>query len=413
MIILKRKIKWNNVFKASVLLLVTIILCVLFIKYIKSNNIESSNVEENNESNLVTTSNSNLTSNENSNNSLTLVMVGDNLIHDKIYKEFKTSTGYDFSPMLSYMKDIIPLYDLAYYNQETILGGSELGLSGYPAFNSPYEAGDNMIDIGFNLVSLATNHTLDRGKIAIKNSLNYWSKKSEVLTSGSYLSLNERNKSNIKTKNGISYAMLNYTYGTNGISIPNGENYLVNVWPVTGSNPEVDTKYQQYKKQVKEDILSIRNKTDLLIVAMHWGTEYKLTPDLYQKDMANYLASLGVDIVIGTHPHVIEPIEWIGDTLIIYSLGNFVSAHEVINMDNRVGLMTSLTVNKSANGKITIENVDNELLYMYYTNDYHNFKVIPFSKLNNNLLYDYKKYYSKYKNIVTSLDSTISVKGIE
>ena len=101
------------------------------------------------------------------------------------------------------------------------------------------------------------------------------------------------------------------------------------------------------------------NKTDLLIVAMHWGTEYKLTPDLYQKDMANYLASLGVDIVIGTHPHVIEPIEWIGDTLIIYSLGNFVSAHEVINMDNRVGLMTSLTVNKSANGKITIENVDN------------------------------------------------------
>lgn len=252
MIILKRKIKWNNVFKASVLLLVTIILCVLFIKYIKSNNIESSNVEENNESNLVTTSNSNLTSNENSNNSLTLVMVGDNLIHDKIYKEFKTSTGYDFSPMLSYMKDIIPLYDLAYYNQETILGGSELGLSGYPAFNSPYEAGDNMIDIGFNLVSLATNHTLDRGKIAIKNSLNYWSKKSEVLTSGSYLSLNERNKSNIKTKNGISYAMLNYTYGTNGISIPNGENYLVNVWPVTGSNPEVDTKYNNIKSRLKK-----------------------------------------------------------------------------------------------------------------------------------------------------------------
>lgn len=413
MIILKRKIKWNNVFKALILLLIVIALFVIFIKYTKSNDIKPSNVEENNKSVLETASNSNLTSNENSNNSLTLVMVGDNLIHDKIYKEFKTSTGYDFSPMLSYMKEIIPSYDLAYYNQETILGGSEIGLSSYPAFNSPYEVGDNMIDIGFNLVSLATNHTLDRGKKAIVNSLNYWSKKSDVLTSGSYLNLNDRNKANIKIKNGISYAMLNYTYGTNGIAIPNGENYLVNVWPVTGSNPKTDTKYQQYKQQVKEDITSIRGKTDLLIVAMHWGTEYKLTPNSYQKDMANYLASLGVDIVIGTHPHVIEPIEWIGDTLVIYSLGNFVSAHEVINMDNRVGLMTSLTVNKNTEGKIKIENVDNELLYMYYTNDYHNFKVIPFSKLNDNLLKNYKNYYNKYKNIVTSLDNTISVKGIE
>ena len=413
MIILKRKIKWNNVFKALILLLIVIALFVIFIKYTKSNDIKPSNVEENNKSVLETASNSNLTSNENSNNSLTLVMVGDNLIHDKIYKEFKTSTGYDFSPMLSYMKEIIPSYDLAYYNQETILGGSEIGLSSYPTFNSPYEVGDNMIDIGFNLVSLATNHTLDRGKKAIVNSLNYWSKKSDVLTSGSYLNLNDRNKANIKIKNGISYAMLNYTYGTNGIAIPNGENYLVNVWPVTGSNPKTDTKYQQYKQQVKEDIASIRGKTDLLIVAMHWGTEYKLTPNSYQKDMANYLASLGVDIVIGTHPHVIEPIEWIGDTLVIYSLGNFVSAHEVINMDNRVGLMTSLTVNKNTEGKIKIENVDNELLYMYYTNDYHNFKVIQFSKLNDNLLKNYKNYYNKYKNIVTSLDNTISVKGIE
>ncbi len=411
---MKYKIKWKNIFKAFLVLLVFIVMCFSISKYINRNNNAPVDINNNTELNETLKSNDNPVSNDdsNSNSSLTLVMVGDNLIHDKIYKEFKTTTGYDFSPMLSYLREIIPSYDLAYYNQETILGGSTLGLSGYPAFNSPYEVGDSMIDIGFNLVSLATNHTLDRGKVAIKNSLNYWSKKSDVLTSGSYLNWNDRNKTDIRRKNNISYAMLNYTYGTNGIPIPNGENYLVNVWPVTGSNPATDNKYQQYKQQVKKDIVSLRDKTDVLIVAMHWGIEYKLTPNAYQKDMANYLASLGVDIIIGTHPHVIQPIEWIGDTLVIYSLGNFVSAHEIVNPDNRVGLMTSLTINKNSKGEITIDNLSNELLYMYYTNDYHDFKVIPFSKLNNSLLKDYQKYYTKYKKVVTSLDSSISVKGI-
>lgn len=414
---MRYKVKWKNAFSFLLLVLIIIIIGLFTSKYIIKGK-TSDKINNDNQLNETLKSNTNKISNKNSNessdgnSSLTLVMVGDNLIHDKIYKEFKTKNGYDFSPMLTYMKEIIPLYDLAYYNQETILGGSELGLSGYPAFNSPYEVGDNMINIGFNLVSLATNHTLDRGKAAIKNSINYWYSKSDVLTSGSYLSMDKRNAVDIRTKNNISYAMLNYTYGTNGIAIPNGENYLVNVWSVTGSNPKTDTKYQQYKQQVKKDIVALRDKTDVLIVAMHWGIEYKFTPNAYQKDMANYLASLGVDIIIGTHPHVVQPIEWINNTLVIYSLGNFISAHEIVNMDNRVGLMSSLTINKNAEGKISIDNLSNELLYMYYTNDYHDFKVIPFSKLDNNLLKDYQIYYDKYKKIVTSLDNSISVKEI-
>lgn len=409
---MKHKIKWKNIFKTVFLFLIIIIIGIFISRYIRNNNKTSPRTTSSNQSNEIITSNNKQVSNtnNNSNNSLTLVMVGDNLIHDKIYKEFKTKNGYDFSPMLVYMKKIIPTYDLAYYNQETILGGSDIGLSGYPAFNSPYEVGDSMINVGFNLVSLATNHTLDRGKKAITNSLNYWTKKSNILTSGSYLSLDDRNKINIQTKNNISYAMLNYTYGTNGIPIPNGENYLVNVWPVTGSNPATDKKYQQYKQQVKKDIDAIRDKTDVLIVAMHWGIEYKFTPNAYQKDMAKYLASLGVDIIIGTHPHVVQPIEWINDTLVIYSLGNFISAHEIVNMDNRVGLMTSLTINKDSHGKISLDNLSNELLYMYYTDDYHDFKVIPFSQLNNNLLKDYESYYDKYKGVVMRLDSSINVR---
>ena len=340
--------------------------------------------------------------------SLSLVMVGDNLIHDKIYNEAKTNNSYDFTKMYSLVKEEVKNYDLAYYNQETILGGSEIGVSSYPAFNSPYEVGDAMIDAGFNLVSLATNHTLDRGEKAIINSRNYWNTKKDVLAVGSYSSEEERNELRILTKNNITYTLLNYTYGTNGIAIPQGKNYLVNVWPVTGNNPKTDTKYQNYKEQVKKDIEAVRDKVDLLIVAMHWGIEYEYNPNAYQIDMAQYLASLGVNIIIGTHPHVIQPVTWIDNTLVIYSLGNFISAHEVINLGNRIGLMSTVKITKKDKA-IELSNQKNELLYTYYTTGYHNFQVIPFSKMKEEYLENYKDIYNKYKDIVTKLDKNIEV----
>ena len=146
---------------------------------------------------------------------------------------------------------------------------------------------------------------------------------------------------------------------------------------------------------------------------MHWGIEYQLTPNSYQKDMANFLASQGVDIIIGTHPHVIQPIEWIDDTLVIYSLGNFISAHEVVNIDNRVGLMTSIDITKKVSSnneiEITLDNLNNELLYTYYTKNYQDFKVIPFSKLTDEYLKDYKSIATKYIDIVKKLDQTIKI----
>lgn len=346
-----------------------------------------------------------------------MIMVGDNLIHDSIYEEAKIKNGgkgYDFSSMYEFIKPIVCDYDIAYYNQETILGGSDIGVSSYPSFNSPYEVGDAMIDAGFNLVSLATNHTLDRGQGAVLNSRSYWNKQTNILAVGSYASFDEKNQVQVREVNNISYTMLNYTYGTNGINVPSGKEYLVNIWPVTGNNPEVDVTYQEYKKQIKEDIEKVRAKVDVLIVAMHWGVEYQDMPNSYQIDAASYLASLGVDIIIGTHPHVIQPVDYIDDTLVIYSLGNFLSAHEVVNMANRVGLMTSLDITKdSKTGKVMIDNVENELLYTYYTSDYTDFKVIPFSQINNNYLDNYKDIYLKYKNIVTKLNKDINVVSLD
>ena len=348
--------------------------------------------------------------------SINLLMVGDLLVHDRLYNAMKTSDGYDFKPALTYIKDIVKDYDVAYYNQETILGGSEIGVSSYPAFNSPYEVGDATIDAGFNLVSLATNHTLDRGKKAIINSLNYWNNKSNVLTSGSYLSNSDRNKVNIKEVNNITYTMLNYTYGTNGIKVPTGKDYLVNVWPCTGNDPSTDTKYQEYKSKVKEDINRVRDKVDLLIVAMHWGVEYTHTPTSYQIDMANFLEEQGVDIIIGTHPHVVMPVTYINDTLVIYSLGNFLSAQDTNNDYNTtVGLLSSIKITKNIdkdnNSSIKLSDLNNELIYTGKTNN--EYKIVPFSNPDiKTYLNDYERVYNKYANIVRSMDSSININSL-
>ena len=186
-----------------------------------------------------------------------MIMVGDALIHSSVYKDahrLANYDGYDFKPQIELIKEKVLGHEIAYYNQETILGGTSLGLSDYPTFNSPQEVGDAMLDAGFNLVSLATNHTVDRGKNAVLSSREYWNTKTNVQAVGSYSSLEE--KKELETKvlsvNNITYAMLNYTYGTNGM--PVADDYLVNVWPTDTdriNNPETDAKYQAYKETVK------------------------------------------------------------------------------------------------------------------------------------------------------------------
>ncbi len=351
-----------------------------------------------------------------------LIMVGDALIHSSVYNDANRLagwSGYDFKPQIELIKEKVTGYDLAYYNQETILGGTSLGLSDYPTFNSPQEVGDAMIDAGFNLVSLATNHTADRGKQAILSSREYWNKQDGVWAVGSYSSSEE--KKEIETKvleiNNIKYAMLHYTYGTNGMPVAN--DYLVNVWPTdidNIGNPDNDSKYQNYKETVKKDIEAIRDEVDVLIVAMHWGIEYTHTPTNYEKDMAKFLADNGVDIIIGTHPHVIQPVEWIDDTIVFYSLGNFISA-QYQNQGTctyykcMVGLMSSLTITKTDdNGKIDIkiDNINNELIYTYYTG-WRYFKIIPFSnEAIKDHLYGYTDVYNTYAKIIASDDERIN-----
>ena len=319
-------------------------------------------------------------------------MVGDALIHSAVYTDAKQSDGsYNFKPMLERIKPISSKYDLAYYNQETILGGTELGLSNYPRFNSPYEVGDDFIDAGFDVVSLATNHTMDKNEEGVLNSVKYWKKQKKIVTSGQWDSQDERDKVRIYKKNGIKYAFISYTTWTNGLETPEGKEYLNNVYS---------------EEKAKEDIEKVRDKVDVVIVAMHWGTEYSLGVSAEQTKIANYLSDLGVDLIVGAHPHVVEPVEYINDnkTFVIYSLGNFISDQE--GTERLTGLMMEVTIKKHVDKKkkteVTIEDPAAELIYTKSNiGGKRNFKVYPYSELNNNILPNYMSTYAKYKTVVS------------
>ena len=324
---------------------------------------------------------------------ITLIMTGDALIHSTVYQTHKTATGYDFLDIFTYVKPIVQQYDLAYYNQETILGGSELGLSNYPQFNSPQEVGDAFIDAGFNIVSLANNHTLDGryryGDKALENSRAYWDKWYEsdgIIATGSWLSWEERNRIVIGEMKGVTYALLSYTTLDNMLHNPKGREYLNNMWD---------------EEVAAADVAAYRDKVDLLIVAMHWGVDYIHTPNASQKHIASYLSSLGVDIVIGNHAHYIQPIEMVGDTLVLYGLGNFVSSqNESEWADSLTGCLASVDIIKTevdGQVKISFEHVKGRLIY---TQKKNKFKVVPYSELTSRTTRNNEAAFQKFKSVL-------------
>ena len=311
---------------------------------------------------------------------LSLIAVGDVLIHESVYKDAIQIDGtYNFKKMFTEIEPIIKDYDLKFCNQESTIGGNYLGISGYPSFNSPDEIGDNLVDIGFNMISLANNHVMDKGEDAVLYSNSYWKSK-DVITAGSSSNYDETNTINTYEKNGIKYAFLAYTTSLNNYLT---REYLVNMYS--------DDK-------VKSDIDKIKDSVDLIIVSMHWGEEYTNTPNYEQKRIAEYLSSLGVNLVIGHHPHVVQPIEFINDTLVIYSLGNFISNQLSIGLNQGIGLIVGMNIYLE-NEKIVFKDIYKELILAYAENS-TNFKVMPFSKLNDNMLYNYKNIEAQYMGIV-------------
>lgn len=265
-------------------------------------------------------------------------MVGDNLIHYNLITTFANSDGsFDFSPIFSAMLPDIQSADIAIINQETILCEPSLGYSGYPTFGSPTALGDAIYDAGFDVVLHATNHTMDKGTKGIENTLSFWSTTyPDIQVVGIASSAEESSKICVIEKKGIKVAILNYTYGLNGFVRPKHAPYLVNLL--------------SDRNKMKIDIANARTLADIVIVAPHWGNEYVYQPVSSQKELTNFFYEQGVDIVIGTHPHVLEPMEWIQkennehQMLVYYSLGNFVSAQSEI--PRLLGGMAEITLQK-------------------------------------------------------------------
>ena len=353
---------------------------------------------------------------------ISLVATGDGLLHNAVYLDAydKETDTFDFSPQLSMVKDIISNYDIAYYNQETVFGGKLTsrfncqhnlpGYCSYPYFNSPSEFGDAMVEAGFNLVGLASNHSADctyASDECITNSYNYWKSKN-IIFDGFNEDESKENKYNIGKINDITYGFLSYTNTLNGLD---------------GTVSNIKYKIDIYDEEtVKKEVEDLKQKVDVVIVAMHWhknSAEYSTKPTQSNIQIANYLASLGVDIVLGTYSHCLQPFDIIDNTVVFYSLGNFISNQgdliSSIGYKGIVGVLASMDITKTiyedGTSEIKIDNLGADLTYTYNKN-HKNYLVIPFSKMNESYNENYKQIYEEYKNILTSLNQNIKVKEI-
>lgn len=272
---------------------------------------------------------------------LRLLFVGDLMQHQTQINAARTAKGgYDYSSCFEYVKEEISSADFSIANLEVTLGGKPY--KGYPAFSAPDEFLYAIRDAGFNVLITANNHCLDRGRKGLERTIQLMDSLN-IPHTGTYINSEEREKKSplLLEKNGFRIAMLNYTYGTNGIvaTPPNVVNYI-------------DTTL------IAKDIeLSQALNPDVIIACMHWGIEYQSLPNKEQRFLADWLLQKGVDHIIGSHPHVVQPIEVRQDSLsnkkhlIVYSLGNFISNMSARRTDG--GLIVEMKLTKDSITRMT------------------------------------------------------------
>jgi poly-gamma-glutamate capsule biosynthesis protein CapA/YwtB (metallophosphatase superfamily) len=298
--------------------------------------------------------------------SLHLAAIGDVLIHDTVYNDAKTKNHYDFKPMFSQVNNLLQQPDITIANQESMAGGTELGLSSYPCFNSPHEIADALKDAGVDIISIANNHSIDRGEKGILSATNYY-RKINLPYEGAYRSVQDKEQVRIISKNGIKVGFFAYTYGTNGIRVPNGKSYLVNL---------ID------EEKIKKDIEHIKPLCDVVVVSTHWGIEYQRFPSIVQKELAVKIANDGADIIIGHHPHVLQPMQWITrkdgkKSFVAYSLGNFLSG-QIKDFKDIGGVLNIEIVKESKDNKVNISLQNPHFTPTYVSSLHqHHYRVIP------------------------------------
>ena len=270
--------------------------------------------------------------------SVTLLAVGDNLMHITCVNSGLQADGsYDYGYMFEYFKDEIQGVDIACINQETPFVEDPSLYSNYPCFGGPTAIGDSLVNVGFDVVTHATNHIWDKGETSFYDTINLWKNYPQMTVLGIHETQEDAEVIRTVTKNGITIAFLNYTYGLNGFIA--SESWMVDL---------LDDK-----ERIADDIARAKECSDIVIVFPHWGTEYMFEPTEDQKQWAQFFADEGVDVVIGGHPHVLEPVDVVtgkngNEMICYYSLGNFIS-HQSENYQMLGGLAT-LTITKDDSG---------------------------------------------------------------
>lgn len=264
---------------------------------------------------------------------ITIMATGDNLMHMGIVYTGKQADGtYNFDFLFEGIADFLAVADIKITNQETIFGGNDLGFSGYPRFNSPTEVGDAIAAAGFNVVLQASNHSADKGLEGLLHCVEFWKTHPEVLMVGIHEEAAESHDIPFLTIKETTFAILNYTYSPNMATIPadvRGHLDILCEW--NRNNGSIN--FTKIDEQVLADIEKAEELADVVIVCPHWGTEYATSPSTYQRTFAEQMTEAGADLIIGTHPHVVQPVEWVesengNKALCYYSLGNYVSTQK-------------------------------------------------------------------------------------
>lgn len=247
---------------------------------------------------------------------VSFVVFGDNLIHEPIYR-YGLGQDESFGFLFENFRDVITHSDVAVINQETPFTDNPAQYGGYPRFGTPVQVGQALVDAGFDVVTCATNHALDRGAAGVDFTRTFWEEQGVICLGIQTEEEKDEVPYTVIKRNGIRIAMLNYTYGTNGIQAPEENPHMVHL---LGD-----------EDKVREDIERAGAEADLVIVFAHWGTEYAEQADEYQRKWAQIFLESGVDVAVGTHPHVLQPYEVLRDEqgremLVYYSIGNFISA---------------------------------------------------------------------------------------
>ena len=375
--------KTRNILIIIICILLIIFTGVIAFNYLKNKNdyknlVETSKQEIETEKQEEQDSSNNVQENqkEETDTTFTLTAIGDVMCHNTQYMDaYDSDTGtYDFSYVFDNISSYTKTADICIGNLETSFAGEDRGYSNYPTFNSPDSLADSLKSIGVDVLSTAGNHALDMGFSGLSRTIDVLDK-ADIFHLGTYKTQEDQDKVLIKYVKGVKIAFIDYTYGTNGISVPSDKKFCINL---------ID------KDLIKKHIETAKNQNaDMIVACMHWGTEYQTKQNSEQEELADFLFQNGVNVIIGNHPHVIQPMEKRTVTLedgstrdgfVVYALGNFICDQNAVN--TRDSIILNLKITTHTDGSITIDNYDYVPIYMYKDTSVskHKMKILDINK---------------------------------